>query len=235
MVLTFAESMQMMQGRGKLSDFTEKAKDIGGRVISSLDRPILRTGAQALSSISNPLARTGFPGEIHYPFTSPTTGLPVLGNFCGPGTNISARVKRGDRGINQVDEVCRQHDIDYSLSGGDPNLVRRADENMITRIDRVESSPHPDVTDRDIKVIRGLIKAKKIGEDLSLLRPGSFGSPDPRDKEMIESMKGTGCSRKIRDDILKQIKGKGRKTSKRSKMANSIADDLVRKMMKGRK
>lgn len=35
-------------------------------------------------------------------------------NFCGPGTKLDKRLARGDRGINQLDEACKQHDIAYS-------------------------------------------------------------------------------------------------------------------------
>lgn len=35
-------------------------------------------------------------------------------NFCGPGTKLKERLARGDRGINQLDEACRQHDIAYA-------------------------------------------------------------------------------------------------------------------------
>lgn len=37
-------------------------------------------------------------------------------NFCGPGTKLDTRLKRGDRGINKLDESCREHDISYSKS-----------------------------------------------------------------------------------------------------------------------
>lgn len=35
-------------------------------------------------------------------------------NYCGPGTKLSKRLARGDRGINKLDEGCREHDIAYS-------------------------------------------------------------------------------------------------------------------------
>lgn len=35
-------------------------------------------------------------------------------NYCGPGTKLFKRLQRGDKGINQLDEACRQHDISYS-------------------------------------------------------------------------------------------------------------------------
>lgn len=34
--------------------------------------------------------------------------------FCGPGTNLEKRLARGDRGIDQLDEACREHDIAYA-------------------------------------------------------------------------------------------------------------------------
>ncbi|KAK4874039.1 hypothetical protein RN001_013399 [Aquatica leii] len=35
-------------------------------------------------------------------------------NFCGPGTRLTKRLARGDKGINPLDEACREHDIAYS-------------------------------------------------------------------------------------------------------------------------
>ena len=37
-------------------------------------------------------------------------------NYCGPGTKLEARLARGDRGVNQLDEYCKEHDIAYSRS-----------------------------------------------------------------------------------------------------------------------
>lgn len=34
-------------------------------------------------------------------------------NFCGPGTKLEKRLKRGDVGINPLDEACKAHDIAY--------------------------------------------------------------------------------------------------------------------------
>ena len=33
--------------------------------------------------------------------------------YCGPGTNMDKRLARGDVGINRLDGVCKNHDIDY--------------------------------------------------------------------------------------------------------------------------
>ena len=37
-------------------------------------------------------------------------------NCCGPGTKLAIRIARGDTGINQFDDFCKQHDIIYSLN-----------------------------------------------------------------------------------------------------------------------
>lgn len=43
-------------------------------------------------------------------------------NYCGPGTKLQERLARGDRGVNQLDEHCKDHDIAYSKSS---NLSER--------------------------------------------------------------------------------------------------------------
>jgi len=34
-------------------------------------------------------------------------------NYCGPGTKLTERLTRGDKGINQLDDACKTHDIAY--------------------------------------------------------------------------------------------------------------------------
>lgn len=38
--------------------------------------------------------------------------------YCGPGTELEKRLKRGDKGINPLDSACRKHDIVYSQYKG---------------------------------------------------------------------------------------------------------------------
>lgn len=33
--------------------------------------------------------------------------------YCGPGTKLKERLARGDKGINKLDQACREHDIAY--------------------------------------------------------------------------------------------------------------------------
>lgn len=55
-------------------------------------------GKGLLNSLINRL-----PFELHLP------GY----NYCGPGTHLRKRLKRGDKGINPLDNACMQHDIAY--------------------------------------------------------------------------------------------------------------------------
>lgn len=41
--------------------------------------------------------------------------------YCGPGTRLTERLSRGDPGINQLDEACKQHDIAYAKYSDDKN------------------------------------------------------------------------------------------------------------------
>lgn len=59
------------------------------------------TGTGIINRVINAL-----PFELHIPGYQ----------FCGPGTRLSVRLARGDRGINPLDAACRTHDIAYSRS-----------------------------------------------------------------------------------------------------------------------
>ena len=46
------------------------------------------------------IAKTG--NEFHWPGYQ----------YMGPGTHLAKRLKRGDPGINRLDQIAKQHDID---------------------------------------------------------------------------------------------------------------------------
>ncbi len=62
------------------------------------------------------------------PFEAHLPGL----NFCGPGTKLKERLARGDRGVNQLDEACKLHDISYAQSS-DSEHRSRADKELAER------------------------------------------------------------------------------------------------------
>lgn len=48
----------------------------------------------------------------HLPFELHLPGY----NYCGPGTKLIQRLRRGDKGVNKLDEYCKEHDIAYHKS-----------------------------------------------------------------------------------------------------------------------
>ena len=51
-------------------------------------------------------------------------------HFCGPGTRLNERLEKGAKGVNPLDDYCREHDIAYANSGdrskADCLLAKRA-------------------------------------------------------------------------------------------------------------
>lgn len=87
---------------------------------------VKRTGSGFVNTLINKL-----PFELHIP------GY----NYCGPGTKLSKRLARGDKGVNPLDESCRKHDIAYSefkdldkRHEADKQLIREA-KSRITATD----------------------------------------------------------------------------------------------------
>jgi hypothetical protein len=69
--------------------------------MSCIRRRNTNKGSGLINSVINKL-----PFELHLPGYQ----------YCGPGTNLKKRLARGDKGINQLDSACREHDIAYDRS-----------------------------------------------------------------------------------------------------------------------
>ena len=75
--------------------------------------------------------------------------------YMGPGTKLKKRLKRGDPGINRLDKIAKQHDIDYNKA---KNLQDKwkADTKMIKAIDKLPGSKT--MTER---IVKRIMQAKK--------------------------------------------------------------------------
>lgn len=62
---------------------------------------MLSSGTGLLNTVINKL-----PFELH---------IPGGYQYCGPGTRLQKRLRRGDPGINPLDGACKEHDIAYSI------------------------------------------------------------------------------------------------------------------------
>ena len=89
------------------------------------------------------LGKTGI--EFHWPGYQ----------YMGPGTKLKKRLARGDPGINRLDRISKQHDIDYSKA---TNLQDKwkADTKMIKAIDKLPGSKT--MTER---IVKRIMQAKK--------------------------------------------------------------------------
>ena len=67
------------------------------------------------------LAKTGI--KFHWPGYQ----------YMGPGIHLEKRLKRGDPGINRLDRIAKQHDIDYSRARSLQDKWK-ADDKMIRSI-----------------------------------------------------------------------------------------------------
>lgn len=59
--------------------------------------------------------------------------------YCGPGTNLTKRLQRGDPGINKLDAACKQHDIAYSKFSDSTNRAKADNELAERAWERVKS------------------------------------------------------------------------------------------------
>lgn len=114
---------------------------------------VVRKGKGLLNTIINKL-----PVELHIP------GY----NFCGPGTKLRKRLDRGDKGINPLDEACKEHDIAYAQS---EDLFKRhvADEKLYKKaVERMKSKDAAVGERITSSLVAGLMKGKtKLGMGLT--------------------------------------------------------------------
>jgi hypothetical protein len=137
-----------------------------------------------LSSIVNTyFTEQEFPGEHHGKLRTPD-GRTVRANFMGPGTNIEARLARGDQGVNDVDNAAREHDIAYLNAGrslkrsGDRNAFKQAiwsaDDKFIAKARNSTDDPKMG------NIAATMIGLKEKGEKIGILPTRVFsGGRDP--------------------------------------------------------
>lgn len=93
--------------------------------------------------------------------------LPGGYRYCGPGTRLEARLKRGDRGINELDESCKKHDMAYA-ENKDLASRHQADDILAKDALKVVKSKKARIGERLSALgVAGVMKAKvKLGMGL---------------------------------------------------------------------
>lgn len=142
------------------------------------------TALRNLIPDSDEKARKGFPGEKHGILKLPNGKMGVA-NYMGPGTNIVARLKRGDPPRSEVDKVAKAHDIRYMMAknAGD---IRKADNIMIKKVKQISARG----ADSRANIAQAsLMRAKVAAEDMRLLSKGAFGGDFKKNNEVYEQNK----------------------------------------------
>lgn len=97
-------------------------------------------------------ARPLLEGELH----------PKCWNFCGPGTRIDLPEVRNQQPYDNIDGVCKEHDIDYYDAKDKPDkaqLIRKADKKMINNLE-------PFKNDSGYGLAKYAIKGKMTAENI---------------------------------------------------------------------
>ena len=67
-------------------------------------------------------------------------------NYCGPGTNVTKRVRNGVQPMDALDQACYLHDLDLEVRGPqrvglDPKAVRALDMRLASAAKKIALSP----------------------------------------------------------------------------------------------
>ncbi|CAH3176464.1 unnamed protein product [Porites lobata] len=133
------DSLRAIRRRTRKSQSEERKKE-------GLKQTVLKKAAEkALKQLAPAPDWKPFGIEFHLP------GY----NYAGPGTKLAKRLKRGDKGINRLDDIALHHDIAYSKA---KNLQDKwkADDVMIKAIDRL-----PGKKTMTEKVVKKIMQAKR--------------------------------------------------------------------------
>lgn len=176
-VITEVAGEPLQDGEGILSaakSAFNAAKRVGSAVGSAVSGVAFGKPGTQLSNFlhekfnTNPNWRPGYPGEKHALLETPF-GL-TRANWAGPGTNVGARLARGDRSVDGprgIDAASKTHDLAYT-SARTAKDVRTADNRFIR--DVMSSTAGPKMRN----FVAGLFHAKKFGEDVGLINPDLF-------------------------------------------------------------
>jgi hypothetical protein len=88
--------------------------------------------------------------------------------FCGPGTKVFKRLKRGDKGINKLDEACKLHDIQYLMYAGNNEEIKKADKELRNKAQKIGGIA-PYLVDK-------IFFFKSLGERMRLWSPAKFAN-----------------------------------------------------------
>lgn len=166
----FDIAASVMKGVSKVSNLWKKASTMG-KAVGNLARGEVGTSVSNMLSRKfnkNPNWKPGFPGESH--LVLPTSYGLTRANWAGPGTNLEARMARGDLGVDGprgIDIASKTHDMLYHHAKTKQD-IRDADNRLIQEIR--DGSQGPKMKSFAVK----MLQAKKFGEDTGVFDAETF-------------------------------------------------------------
>ncbi len=119
----FLEIVDVLESDKDLKDIEgEGLKDLVYQKIANAYRKLFCNGK----------ARKLYEGELH----------PLCSNWCGPGTRVDKQDVLNTKPYNDVDNVCKTHDLDYAAAnkeqdgGKRSKRIREADEKMLKELEK---------------------------------------------------------------------------------------------------
>lgn len=181
-----------------------------GRISRCRGSGLLSTITGAAGTVLN-RAIDLLPVELH---------LPGGYQYCGPGTHLQKRLRRGDPGINKLDAACKQHDIAYSKFK-DNNSRTIADKILIDRAwERVKASDSSLGEKAAAWAVTNIMKAKtKFG--------GGGKKKNKRKSVKTKNKKQKKRQKKGKGLYLRPYSGSGNKTKKKKISYSSKIIDAI--------
>lgn len=144
----------------------------------------------------------------------------ALCRYCGPGTKLKKRLKRGDPGINPLDEACKRHDIAYSKFRDDENRSRADEELANEAWERVKAGDSSLGERATALAVSGIMKLKsKLG--------GGLKNGDKRKTETKRARK-TAKKSKTGNGMSETKQNKKRKKTQKEDKKKLTFKDLVK-------
>jgi hypothetical protein len=183
-----------------------------------------KTGSGIVNSLINRL-----PFELHIPGYQ----------YCGPGTKVIERVRRGDRGINPLDVACKKHDLAYLHNRENLSARHRADHELEQSAwRRVKSKDSSSGEKAAAWLITNIMKAKqRFGMGVSSRSSGKRSHHRSKTRKAVSKRRqsskiafGSVIRRPIRAELLKL--GTRNVDGKNIMQASKIAVSAARKSLK---
>lgn len=111
-------------------------------------------------------SKPSFKGEKHVYLKVP--GGIARANYAGPGTDVKARLARGDLPINAVDAISKAHDLRYMIANN-YDAVRAADSKMIAALNALPAGADSAF---NIAAAKKALQLKLAAEDKGLVKRG---------------------------------------------------------------